>query len=88
MSIYSQTLKLEEKINFKININLYLIVFYLKKSIKGNLVTFENNESAEYDQIILCTGYKMGLEFLSSDLKTKIFSDKEEANLNVRSFKN
>lgn len=47
-------------------------------------MTFENNETAEYDQIILCTGYKMGLEFLSPDLKTKIFSDKEEANLNVR----
>lgn len=50
-------------------------------------MTFENNETAEYDQIILCTGYKMGLEFLSPDLKTKIFSDKEEAKLNVRSFK-
>lgn len=56
------------------------------KSIDGNRVTFDDNQTDEYDSIILCTGYKIDLEFLSDNLKTLVYKDKEKTRLNVRSF--
>jgi hypothetical protein len=46
-------------------------------------VTFENGDKASFDAIVLCTGYKIDLDILHSDIKKEIFEDKEESHLNV-----
>lgn len=53
------------------------------KQINGNKVTFDNGEVDEFDHIILCTGYKIGLEFLDKNLRSKVFTSKAETNLQV-----
>ncbi len=53
------------------------------KSISNNTVTFEDNKEEEFDHIILCTGYKIGLDFLDKNLRKKVFTNKAETNLNV-----
>lgn len=47
------------------------------------MVTFENGSSDTFDCIILCTGYKIDLNYLDVKLKREIFQDKEESILNV-----
>jgi hypothetical protein len=51
--------------------------------IEGNMVTFENNESDEFDTIILSTGYNIELKYLSDSIRTKIYSDQKQTKLNV-----
>jgi dimethylaniline monooxygenase (N-oxide forming) len=53
------------------------------KQINGNQVTFDNGQVDEFDHIILCTGYKIGLEFIDKYLRSKIFTNKAETNLQV-----
>jgi dimethylaniline monooxygenase (N-oxide forming) len=53
------------------------------KQINENKVTFDNDEVDEFDYIILCTGYKIGLEFLDKKLRDQVFTSKAETNLNV-----
>jgi len=55
------------------------------KQISGNEVIFDNGEKAYFDAIILCTGYKIDLDILHSNIKKEIFIDKEESQLNVTS---
>jgi hypothetical protein len=60
------------------------IIFYLiLQHIEGNMVTFENNESDEFDTIILSTGYNIELKYLSDSIRTKIYSDQKQTKLNV-----
>jgi lysine/ornithine N-monooxygenase len=47
------------------------------------MVTFENNESDEFDTIILSTGYNIELKYLSDSIRTKIYSDQKQTKLNV-----
>ena len=44
---------------------------------------FDNGDKQEYDSIILCTGYRIMLDFLHRDIKDVIFEEKEELHLNV-----
>lgn len=53
------------------------------KEIKGKEVTFLNNEKEEFDSVILCTGYKIGIDFLSNDLKKLVFDQDDDSFLNV-----
>lgn len=46
-------------------------------------MTFLNNEKEEFDSIILCTGYKIGIDFLSNDLKKLVFDPEDDSYLNV-----
>ena len=50
-------------------ISLCLIVL---QRIEGSKVYFINDECAEFDHIILCTGYKIDLPFLSEDIRDVI----------------
>ncbi|KAK6194529.1 hypothetical protein SNE40_000149 [Patella caerulea] len=43
--------------------------------IEGKRVEFINDESAEFDVIILCTGYKIGLPFLHQDIQNQVLED-------------
>lgn len=52
--------------------------------IRGNEIEFENGKKDEFDAIILCTGYKIDLSFLHSDIRKLVFQDPEETFLNVR----
>ena len=60
-----------------------LNTIYCVKEISGNEVTFTNGEKVNFDAIILCTGYKIGIDFLSNDLKQMIFDKDNDAFLNV-----
>ena len=51
--------------------------------MEGNKITFENNESDEFDTIILSTGYNIALKYLSDSIRNKIYLDKEQTILNV-----
>jgi dimethylaniline monooxygenase (N-oxide forming) len=51
--------------------------------INGSRVTFENGEEEQFDSIIMCTGFKIGLDFLGDNLKNRIFTDKDYTHLNV-----
>jgi dimethylaniline monooxygenase (N-oxide forming) len=53
------------------------------RSISGSDVTFENGEVDSFDTIIMCTGYKIGLDFLHPDLKNVIFKDADNSILNL-----
>ncbi|CAC5402816.1 FMO [Mytilus coruscus] len=50
--------------------------------IENKKVYFINGESAEFDTIILCTGYKIDLPFLSDDVKQTVL-DENSNNLKV-----
>lgn len=54
------------------------------RSIAGNEVTFENGEVDTFDTIIMCTGYKIGLEFLHPDVRNMVFKDSKSSVLNVK----
>ncbi|XP_048744656.2 flavin-containing monooxygenase 5-like isoform X2 [Ostrea edulis] len=54
-------------------------------NIEGSKVTFVNGESAEFDAIVMCTGYKIDLPFLSEELKKTILN--EETN-SINLYKN
>ncbi|CAF1031598.1 unnamed protein product, partial [Brachionus calyciflorus] len=51
--------------------------------IYGKRVTFENGDEDEFDCIILCTGYKIDLNYLADEVKKEIFADSEETMLNL-----
>ncbi|XP_076098943.1 flavin-containing monooxygenase 5-like [Mytilus galloprovincialis] len=53
--------------------------------IENKKVYFINGESAEFDSIILCTGYKIDLPFLSDEIKQTVLDDN---NNNLKLFKN
>ncbi len=57
------------------------------KEIAGDEVRFENGEKENFDSIIMCTGYKIGLSMLHPDLKKLIFKDNEESILNVKPYR-
>lgn len=44
---------------------------------------FSNNEKDQFDSIIMCTGYKVGIDFLSDDLKKIIIDEDDDSFLNV-----
>lgn len=44
-----------------------------------------NGESAEFDAIVMCTGYKIDLPFLSEELKKTILNE-ETNSINVSFF--
>ena len=56
------------------------------QSISSDEVTFENGDKEKVDKIILCTGYKIDLDFLSPNLKEKCFLDPQGKYLNVKFF--
>lgn len=58
----------------------------IDKKINGNEVIFENGHSQQFDTIIMCTGYKISLDFLEPKVKSIVFEDKEELHLNVAIF--
>lgn len=47
------------------------------------MVTFYNGEKAEYDVILLCTGYNIAIPYLDKSIRRKIFSDESETILKV-----
>nr|KAG5701451.1 hypothetical protein BaRGS_032783 [Batillaria attramentaria] len=47
--------------------------------IEGNRVHFVNGESAEFDNIVYCTGYKIDLPYLSDDLRSKAVDEGSNA---------
>ena len=47
----------------------------LFQSIDGSTVTFVNGQSADFDFIVKCTGYKIDLPFLSEELKRTILDE-------------
>lgn len=55
------------------------------QSIEGSKVTFVDGQSADFDVIVKCTGYKIDLPFLSEDLKKTILD--EDSN-SIRLYKN
>ena len=52
------------------------------QKIDGSKVTFMNGETAEFDDIILCTGYKIDLPFLSQPIRDKVL-DSEKNSIKV-----
>lgn len=78
----------------KPNIKVRYWVIFLKKkiisfqSIDKNTVEFENGEKDEFDSIILCTGYKIDLNYLSDDLQNQVFLDENKTSLNVTKLTN
>lgn len=53
--------------------------------IENKKVYFINGESAEFDAIVLCTGYKIDLPFLSDEIKNTILDDNSN---DLKLFKN
>ncbi|KAK3095314.1 hypothetical protein FSP39_013123 [Pinctada imbricata] len=45
------------------------------KKIEENRVTFINDESDEFDAIVLCTGYKIDLPFLEESVRSKVLDE-------------
>lgn len=66
-----------------INIKEFFDKFHLFQKIDGNVVTFDDDEKAEYDTILLCTGYNIGIPFLDKEIRSKIFTDESETVLKV-----
>ena len=63
-----------------LNINIWLAN---SKEIAGSEVVFENGMREVFDSIILCTGYRIMLDFLHPNIKNIVFADKEELYLDV-----
>ena len=57
--------------------------FFFVQNINGRVVTFDNGEKKEFDAIILCTGYKIDLGFLHSDIRKLVFENEQAEVLNV-----
>ncbi|CAF1011553.1 unnamed protein product, partial [Brachionus calyciflorus] len=51
--------------------------------ISRDEVTFSNGIKENFDSIVMCTGYKIGMDFLSHDLKKEIFDPQNDAFLNL-----
>ena len=69
-------------IHILINVSSMFLKFCLFNSfqkIEGSRVTFMSGESAEFDDIILCTGYKIDLPFLSQPIKDKVLDTEKNA---------
>lgn len=49
--------------------------FDIFQRIENKTVYFVNGEAAEFDTIILCTGYKINLPFLSENVKNTILNE-------------
>lgn len=52
-----------------------MVVFCFQR-IENKRVYFINGNSAEFDAIVFCTGYKIDLPFLSSEVKKTILDEK------------
>lgn len=63
-----------------------MCIFDSLQRIEGNVVHFMNGECAQFDKIIYCTGYKIDLPFLSSNIRSKVLN--EDSNILNVSFKN
>lgn len=61
--------------------NYYHFIF---QRIEGREVYFVNGEHAEFDHIVLCTGYTIDLPFLAEDLRNVIL-DEEHNDIKVNS---
>lgn len=59
------------------------IMFNSFQNISGSEVTFTNGEKEIFDSIIMCTGYKIDLNYLHPDLRKTVFKDSEQSILNV-----
>lgn len=57
--------------------------FTVFQSIEGSKVTFVDGQSADFDVIVKCTGYKIDLPFLSEDLRRTIL-DEDSNSIRVR----
>jgi hypothetical protein len=51
--------------------------------INGSEIEFESGEKANYDAIIMCTGYEINLDFLHKDIRDLVFYDEKSQFLNV-----
>jgi hypothetical protein len=51
-----------------------MVVFCFQR-IENKRVYFINGNSAEFDAIVFCTGYKIDLPFLSSEVKKTILDE-------------
>ena len=53
---------------------MLMLTFYLQR-IEGSKVFFMDGSSAEFDNIILCTGYKIDLPYLEDRVRNVMLDD-------------
>ncbi|XP_013414250.1 dimethylaniline monooxygenase [N-oxide-forming] 5-like [Lingula anatina] len=55
------------------------------QKIEGKTVHFTDGQSAEFDQIVLCTGYRIDLPYLADDVRSKVL---DEGTNHIKLYKN